>query len=243
LGSGSATKTRRIIEALLERQANLLYLPVDISASALETSAHALLQSYPALRIEAYVSDYDTALASLGHERETRGERLLALFLGSNIGNFDRDGAEQFLLSLRGVLRDGDALLLGADLKKDRATLEAAYDDALGVTAAFNLNQLVRLNREFGADFDPRAFRHVAIYNEAAGRVEIYIESRRAQVVSLPKLELEISFAAGERVHTENSYKYDREGLDALAAQTGFACAHRWTDAAGHFSSNLFVAR
>jgi len=243
LGSGSATKTRRIIEALLKRQTGLLYLPVDISASALEASASALLQSYPALRIEAYAGDYDTALARLRGERESRGERLLALFLGSNIGNFDRDGARKFLLSLRGVLRSGDALLLGADLKKDRATLEAAYDDALGITAAFNLNQLVRLNREFEADFDPRAFRHVAVYNEAAGRVEIYIESRRAQVVSLPKLDLEISFAAGERIHTENSYKYDPEELDALAAHTGFECVRRWTDAAGRFSSNLFVAR
>jgi dimethylhistidine N-methyltransferase len=244
LGSGSATKTRRIIEAVLERQTSLLYLPVDISVSALETSASALLQSYPALSIEAYASDYDAALAHFGRERRReRGGRLLALFLGSNIGNFDRDGAAQFLLALRAVLRDGDALLLGADLKKDRATLEAAYDDALGVTAAFNLNQLVRLNREFDADFDPRAFRHVAVYNETAGRVEIYIESRRAQVVSLPKLDLEISFNAGERIHTENSYKYDREGLDALAAHTGFACTHRWTDAAGRFSSNLFVAR
>jgi uncharacterized SAM-dependent methyltransferase len=128
-------------------------------------------------------------------------------------------------------------------LKKDRATLEAAYDDALGVTAAFNLNQLVRLNREFGADFDLRAFGHVAAYHEAEGRVEIYIESRRAQIVSLPKLDLQVSFEAGERVHTENSYKYDREELDALAAQTGFACARRWLDEAGRFSSNLFVAR
>ena len=243
LGSGSATKTRRIIEAILKRQAELLYLPVDISVSALEASAHALLQSYPALRIEAYAGDYDAALAHFGRERASGGGRLLALFLGSNIGNFDRDGARLFLLSLRGVLRDGDALLLGADLKKDRATLEAAYDDALGVTAAFNLNQLVRLNREFGADFDPRAFRHVAAYHEAEGRVEIYIESRRAQIVSLPKLNLQISFAAGERVHTENSYKYAREELDALAAQTGFACARRWLDEAGRFSSNLFVAR
>ncbi|HEV2882002.1 MAG TPA: L-histidine N(alpha)-methyltransferase [Pyrinomonadaceae bacterium] len=243
LGSGSATKTRRIIEAILKRQTSLLYLPVDISVSALETSASALLQSYPALRIEAYASDYDAALAHFGRERKERGEHLLALFLGSNIGNFDRDGAGQFLHALRAVLREGDALLLGADLKKDRATLEAAYDDALGITAAFNLNQLVRLNREFDANFDPRAFRHVAVYNEAAGRVEIYIESRRAQVVSLPKLDLEISFAAGERVHTENSYKYDREELDALAAHTGFACTDRWTDADGRFSSNLFVAR
>jgi L-histidine N-alpha-methyltransferase len=244
LGSGSATKTRRIIEALLRRQSTLLYLPIDISASALESSAHTLLQTYPALRIEAYASDYDTALARLADERDARaGQRLLALFLGSNIGNFDRDGAEQFLRVLRGVLRADDALLLGADLKKDRATLEAAYDDALGVTAAFNLNQLVRLNREFDADFNVRAFRHVAIYNEAEGRVEIYIESEFAQVVQLPKLDIEITFAAGERIHTENSYKSDASELDALAERTGFTCARRWTDAAGRFSSNLFVAR
>ena len=243
LGSGSATKTRRIIEALLRRQPALLYMPVDISASALNASADALLQSYPALRIEAYASDYETALARLAFERETRTERLLALFLGSNIGNFDRDGAEQFLRQLRGVLRAGDALLLGADLKKDRAALEAAYDDALGVTAAFNLNQLVRLNREFDADFRLRAFRHVAIYNEAAGRVEIYIESKFAQVVQIPKLDMEITFAEGERIHTENSYKSDFSQLDSLAERTGFACARRWTDEAGRFSSNLFVAR
>jgi dimethylhistidine N-methyltransferase len=228
---------------LLKRQSTLLYLPVDISASALRASAHTLLQSYPALRIEAYASDYDTALARLAVERETREERLLALFLGSNIGNFDRDGAEQFLQLLRGVLRAGDALLLGADLKKDQATLEAAYDDALGVTSSFNLNQLVRLNREFGADFKLRAFRHVAEYNEAAGRVEIYIESKFAQVVALPGLDMEITFNAGERIHTENSYKYDTDELDALAERTGFNCLRRWTDAAGRFSSNLFVAR
>ncbi len=243
LGSGSATKTRRIIEALLKRQPDLLYLPVDISASALEASAHTLLQSYPALRIEAYASDYNTALARLKDERELRPERLLALFLGSNIGNFDRDGAKQFLRILRGVLRDGDALLLGADLKKDRATLEAAYDDALGVTAAFNLNQLVRLNREFDADFNLRAFRHVAVYNEDQGRIEIYIESKFAQVVQLSKLDMEITFTEGERIHTENSYKSDPAELDLLAERTGFACARRWTDEAGRFSSNLFVAR
>lgn len=244
LGSGSATKTRRLIEAILKRQPELLYLPVDISASALEASAHTLLQSYPALQIEAYASDYDTALMRLAGEREARGaQRLLALFLGSNIGNFDREGAEQFLRALRGVLRGGDSLLLGADLKKDRATLEAAYDDALGITAAFNLNQLVRLNREFGADFKLRAFRHVAVYNEEGGRIEIYIESKLAQVVQLPKLDLEITFAEGERIHTENSNKYDTGALDALAARTGFSCARRWTDESGRFSSNLFVAR
>ncbi len=241
LGSGSATKTRRIIEALLKRQSGLLYVPVDISASALEESARVLLQSYPPLRINAYASDYKTALPRL-RESLTEDARALVLFLGSNIGNFDRDEAREFLRALRRVLRTGDALLLGADLKKDAATLEAAYDDALGVTAAFNLNLLARINREFAADFQLRAFKHVALYNGDAGRIEIYIESLRAQVVHLGALNLEVSFEAGERMHTENSYKYDAAQLSRLASETGFTLAQTWLDQAGQFSSNLMLA-
>ncbi|MFL6209607.1 MAG: L-histidine N(alpha)-methyltransferase [Pyrinomonadaceae bacterium] len=246
LGSGSATKTRRLIEALLHRQTQLRYRPIDISAAALETSARVLLQSYPALSVEAYASDYDTALAHLAsaaaQAREPERTHTLALFLGSNVGNFDRAEAVEFLRRLRGVLRAGDALLLGADLKKDPARLGAAYDDALGVTASFNLNLLARLNREFEADFDLRAFRHVARYDEAHGRIELYLESRRAQVVRLPALDLVVEFAAGELLHTENSYKYDLAELDELAARTGFARTQTWLDEGGQFSSNLFVA-
>jgi dimethylhistidine N-methyltransferase len=241
LGSGSAVKTRQIIEALLKRQSGLFYIPVDISASALETSARVLLQSYPRLRIAAYASDYDSALEHLRDTKKSRG-RTLALFLGSNIGNFDVAEAQTFLRTLRGVLRAGDALLLGADLKKERAVLEAAYDDALGVTAAFNLNLLARINRELQADFNLRAFRHVAVYHEAAGRIEVYIESRNAQSVRVGALDLEISFAAGERIHTENSYKYDLAQLSQLAAETGYRRAQTWLDRAERFSANLFVA-
>ena len=240
-GSGSAAKTRSLIEALLRRQQRLTYVPVDISTAALEASADALLADYEALRVEAYAADYDTALARLAEERAARGPAL-ALFLGSNVGNFDRAEAEEFLRRVRGVLADGDALLLGADLKKSAAVLEAAYDDALGVTAAFNLNLLARINRELAADFDVRGFRHVAVYNAAAGRVEMHLESRRAQTVSVRSLSLEIAFAAGERVHTENSHKYDLGDLSALAARTGFARARTWLDEAGRFSSNLLVA-
>jgi len=251
LGSGSAVKTRHLIEAILKRQTQLLYQPIDISAPALETSARVLLQSYPSLRIEAYASDYDTALAHLRvaaeHERAHTtmqgiapdDARTLALFLGSNIGNFDRAEAETFLRRLRAVLSTGDTLLLGADLKKDPARLVAAYDDALGITAAFNLNLLARLNREFA---DVRAYRHVALYNETHGRIELYLESRRAQVVHLPALDLEIAFAAGERMHTENSYKYDLTELDELAGRAGFARMRTWMDEAGQFSSNLLLA-
>jgi dimethylhistidine N-methyltransferase len=239
LGSGSASKTRHLIEALLRRQPELHFIPIDISRSALETSSRVLLQSYPSLRITAYASDYYTGLAALRDEE--RG-RTLALFLGSNIGNFDREEAHTFLRAVRKVLREGDALLLGADLKKSPRLLEEAYDDALGVTAAFNLNLLARINRELEADFNLRAFKHRAVYNEAAGRVEIYIESTREQSVSIRQLGLEIAFAAGELLHTENSYKYDLAGLSKMAAETGFKRARTWLDQEERFSSNLFIA-
>jgi dimethylhistidine N-methyltransferase len=240
MGSGSASKTRLLIEALLRRQPELHFIPVDISASALETSSRVLLQSYPRLRITAYAGDYYSGLAELQRKRD--GARTLALFLGSNIGNFDHEEAHVFLRALRGVLNPGDALLLGADLKKAKGVLEAAYDDALGVTAAFNLNLLARINRELDADFNLRAFKHHAEYNSDAGRVEVYIESLRAQRVALRKLDMEATFAAGERIHTENSYKYDLEDLSALAEATGFTRTRTWLDARAQFSSNLFMA-
>ena len=240
MGSGSATKTRRIIDALLRAQTSLLYVPIDISASALETSARLLLQSYPNLRIEAYASDYDDGLAAL-EEMENRG-RTLALFLGSNIGNFDAHEARTFLRAVRRVLTTGDALLLGADLKKDSSVLEAAYDDALGITSAFNRNLLARINRELDADFNPRLFTHRAVYNCERGRIEVYLESVRAQKVSIRKLAMDVSFAPKELIHTENSYKYDLNDLSQLAQETGFSRARTWFDAGQRFSSNLFLA-
>jgi L-histidine N-alpha-methyltransferase len=241
LGSGSAAKTRRIIDALLARQRELLYVPVDISPAALEASATALLEAYPALRVTAYAGDYDAALPRLA-ENFDEGARALVLFLGSNVGNFDREEARAFLRSLRRVLRAGDALLLGADLKKAAAALEAAYDDPLGVTAAFNLNLLARINRELGADFRPRDFRHVAAYDEREGRVEMHLESLRDQRVEIRALGLSVTFSEGERVHTENSYKYDLEDLAALASATGFRLARTWLDSQERFSSNLLLA-
>lgn len=241
MGSGSASKTRRIIEALLMRQDELLYMPVDISASALETSSRVLLQSYARLRIEAFASDYYSALRAL--LSSTRRGRTLALFLGSNIGNFDREEARTFLRALRGVLAEDDALLVGADLKKEPKVLEAAYDDALGVTAAFNLNLLSRINRELDADFNLRAFKHVARYDEEAGRIEMHIESLRTQRVTIRSLALELQFDEGERIHTENSYKYDTADLEKLAAETGFNIKRTWFDSMKRFSSNLFVAQ
>lgn len=239
MGSGSASKTRLIIEALLRRQQELLFIPVDISASALESSSRILLQSYPRLKIEAYAADYFAGLAELGKKPRAR---TLALFLGSNISNFDIEEAHRFLRALRNVLQQGDALLLGADLKKDPAVLEAAYNDALGVTSAFNLNVLTRINRELGGTFDLRSFQHKAFYNEEMGRIEIYIESLVDQRVRIEKLDLEVEFAAGELIHTENSYKYDIAGIERLAAETGFELSHTWLDSQERFSSNLLLA-
>lgn len=241
LGSGSAAKTRRIIDALLATQAQLRYVPVDISTAALEESASALLGDYEGLSVTAYAADYDTALPRLRENFEDES-RALVLFLGSNIGNFDRAEARDFLRRVRASLRAGDLMLLGADLKKEAATLEAAYDDPLGVTAAFNLNLLARINRELRADFSLRDFRHVALYDEREGRVEMHLESAREQNVRIDALDLLVHFRAGERVHTENSYKYSLDELSALAADTGFERQHTWLDPAERFSSNLFVA-
>jgi dimethylhistidine N-methyltransferase len=240
MGSGSASKTRLIIEALLRKQDELLFIPVDISASALDSSSRILLQSYPKLKVEAYAADYFAGLAELGKHQLTT--HILALFLGSNISNFDPDEALKFLRALRQVLSAGDALLLGADLKKDKPVLEAAYNDALGVTAAFNLNVLARINRELGGNFDLRAFQHRAFYNEEIGRVEIYIESTREQTVTIAKLDTQVKFAEGEQIHTENSYKYDLSDIAKLAGETGFTRARSWLDQKEQFSSNLLMA-
>lgn len=239
LGSGGASKTRAIIESLLRRQRELLFIPVDISASALEGSSRSLLQSYPTLRIEGYAADYADGLAAL--RSEERG-RTLALFLGSNIGNFESGQALAFLRDIRTVLREGDALLLGADLKKDAKILEAAYNDALGVTQAFILNELTRVNRELGADFDLRQFELRSHFNPEVGRVEVDLESVCEQKIYVAKLDMTIALESGERIHVENSYKYDLDQLSELAAASGFHRERTWFDEQRQFSSSLFLA-
>jgi L-histidine Nalpha-methyltransferase len=239
LGSGSADKTRRIIEALLPKSTELLFVPVDISVSALEKSSRALLAAYPALRIEAYAADYLEGLAAM--QPLAPGPSLI-LFLGSNIGNFEKTEALTFLRAIRRMLRPGDALLLGADLKKDRATLEAAYNDALGVTRAFIVNELARINRELGGNFDLWAFGLRSVYNEEAGCVEVFLESLRSQTVIIKNLEMSVSFAAGEWMHMEHSYKFDLEELLEMGSVSGFRLEQTWLDSGQRFSSNLFRA-
>ena len=239
LGSGSAEKTRSIIEALLRQRSALLFIPVDISVSALEESSHALLDSYPNLRIRAYAADYFQALEALP---PFGSNPALILFLGSNIGNFEKHEALNFLRAIRRVLRGGDALLLGADLKKDRRVLEAAYNDSLGVTRAFIVNELERINRELDANFDLWAFGLRSFYNDAIGRVEVSLESLRAQSVDIRELNMTIHFDARERIHMENAYKYNLNEISAMARESGFELKQTWMDRAKQFSSNLLVA-
>lgn len=243
LGSGDGQKTRLLIEALLARQGTLEYLPVDISESALQVSSHALVSSYPELRVTAYVGEYHGALQAIREEPVPAGgpERTLALFLGSTLGNLDPGERRSLFEDVRSLLRPGDGFLLGVDLRKPESVLIPAYDDPLGVTAAFNLNLLVRINRELGGGFDLAAFRHRALYNRQEERIEMHLESRRTQTVPVRALEIEVSFFQGETIHTESSYKFTVEQVAELAAGAGFELAKTWTDSGGRFASNLLV--
>jgi dimethylhistidine N-methyltransferase len=240
LGSGSAVKTRILLEQLLARRDGVLYVPVDISRSMLEASSRALLDDYPGLRVLAVAAEYRDGLRIV--RGEVGGPRLM-LWLGSNVGNLGRREAVRFLARVQEDLLPEDRLLIGIDLRKDRATLERAYDDAAGVTERFNKNLLARINRELGGRFDLDAFLHAATWNEEAGRVEMHLVSARDQTVRIDDLALEVSFRAGETIHTENSYKYSLEEIDALAATAGFRVERRWLDAGGRFSLQLLRPR
>ena len=237
LGSGSARKSRLLIEALLSQQDELEYMPVDVDPSVLESSSRMLLDEFAELTIHAVCADFRDPAIALSDISPDDGLRTVVLFLGSSIGNLDFEAAVSMLASLRTLLSPGDALFLGADLKKSKAVLEPAYDDPLGVTAAFNLNLLGRINRELGGNFDLAAFAHRAFYNEAEGRIEMHLVSRRAQSVRVGADTF--SFAEGESIHTENSYKYDEATLDAIAARAGYRIERRWTDSRAWFADVL----
>jgi dimethylhistidine N-methyltransferase len=237
LGSGSAVKTQLLIEALLEHQRELLFAPIDISQSALEESARELLDRYEDLEVIGVAAPYEVGLAHL--QREIAGPRL-ALWLGSSVGNFETDAAVSFLGEVADALdRESDRLLIGMDLHKDRAVLERAYDDTQGITAAFNLNLLGRINRELGGHFDLDRFAHRAVYDEALGRVEMHLVSRDVQTIAIDDLEQEIAFAAGETIHSENSHKYRLEDIPKLLAEAGFELERQFFDRQRRFSLNL----
>jgi L-histidine N-alpha-methyltransferase len=233
LGSGSSDKTRHLLDALTGLA---LYVPVDVSESALTQAGHALIEERPGLNVHALIADFTGALAL----PETPGPRLLA-FLGGTIGNLLPAERATFFAGLRALLSPGDALLLGTDLVKDEQVLVRAYDDAAGVTAAFNKNVLTVVDRELGADFDAGAFDHVALWDSANEWIEMRLRSRTDQTVKIPALDLAVDFAAGEELRTEISAKFRKEGVRTELAASGLELAHWWTDREGRFALSLSV--
>jgi dimethylhistidine N-methyltransferase len=238
LGSGSSSKTRHLLSALVRRQSSLHYVPIDICSIILQETSLALQRDFPALQITALAMEYHYGLR---HLQRMAKQPQLVLWLGSNVGNFHRDEAAEFLAEVRRLMTQEDRLLMGVDLRKNRDVLEPAYDDARGVTAEFNLNILARINRELQADFDLDAFRHIATYNDEAGRIEMYLVSTRPQRVTIRALELSIELAEGEPIHTENSYKYSLAEIGTLATAAGFHVTDQWFDKERRFSANLLA--
>nr|WP_197973024.1 L-histidine N(alpha)-methyltransferase [Streptomyces gossypiisoli] len=231
LGSGSSEKTRHLLDALTGLHT---YVPVDVSDSALTQAGHALLAERPGLNVHALIADFTVALEL----PDTPGPRLVA-FLGGTIGNLLPDERATFLAAVRALLSPGDALLLGTDLVKDEQVLVRAYDDAAGVTAAFNKNVLSVVNRELDADFDPGAFDHVALWDAGNEWIEMRLRSRVAQTVKIPSLDLAVDFAAGEELHTEVSAKFRKDRVRAELAAAGLELARWWTDGEGRFALSL----
>ena len=235
LGSGSASKTRHLLSAMREAGCLQTYVPVDISAEITHETAESLVDEYPGLEIHGLVCDFEHHLERIP---DCSGGRLIA-FLGGTIGNLYPDARREFLARIAAMLGPGDGLLLGTDLVKERARLEAAYDDAGGVTAEFNKNVLLVLNRELGADFDPAAFEHVARYDAEEARMDIRLRSLRDQRVRLDGLDLDVAFAAGEEMRTEISSKFTRDGLDEIYREAGLALTGWFTDPADDYALSV----
>jgi L-histidine N-alpha-methyltransferase len=239
LGSGSGKKTRWILEALARRQ-KTYYYPIEISPFALAACAKELGQ-IDLVSVVGYEQPYLEGLRAVA---EQRGEQnhLLVLFLGSTIGNFDRDAGEEFLREMSAILRPDDALLLGTDLEKSVELQLLAYDDPAGVTAAFNLNLLARINRELGGDFDLSCFRHEARWNAVERRMEMHLRSTRRQTVGIRAAGLRIMMEEDETIWTESSHKYNAEEIPGMAARAGFRCEGQWIDEEWPFAQNLLIA-
>ncbi len=231
----TAAKTGILLEAATRLRNEVTYLPIDVSPDALEAACDSIGCLLPDVQLQPMVANYVTHPPNLERFRGTT----LAIYIGSSIGNFSPQEARAILRNLRSELRPGDALLLGTDMVKDEATLVRAYDDRDGVTAAFNLNILHRLNRELGANFDTRCFRHQARWNCAKSRIEMHLESTRDQRVNIPAAQLSVEFEAFETIHTENSYKFTRNSLDDLLDDAGFTIAQTWTDPRQWYSLTL----
>ncbi|UOG73536.1 L-histidine N(alpha)-methyltransferase [Hymenobacter tibetensis] len=232
LGAGDGLKTKILLRYLLETNADFTYVPVDISGAALDGLSASLRDELPALRVEPIVADYSAALRLMA----ARTGRKVVLFLGSNIGNFLPSDRLAFLRTLAEPLSPNDRLLIGFDLQKDPRIIRAAYDDAQGVTAAFNLNLLARFNRELRADFDLAHWQHYTDYDPLAGTVRSFLVSTRAQVVHIAALNQVFHFAAWETIHTENSYKFTAPQIRAIAAEAGLTVTELFTDEQEYFA-------
>ncbi|MEM9033746.1 MAG: L-histidine N(alpha)-methyltransferase [Actinomycetota bacterium] len=238
LGSGTAEKTRVLIDRLMTATARPKYVPFDVSPEFLRASAIELVQEYPGLEVEGIVGDFDLHLGQL-----PIGGRRLVAFLGGTVGNFSPKERSHLLGELVSGLVPGDHLLLGTDLVKDRGRLVAAYDDAAGVTAEFNLNVLRVLARQLDAEVDPDGFEHVAVWDAEEEWIEMRLRARHAQVIRIPDLDLEVSFEAGEEMRTEISAKFRPDGLRDELATAGLELVQLWTDAAGDFALSLSAVR
>ena len=239
LGSGTGTKTRHVLSALA-RRAPTVYLPIDISPTAL-ARCKLELEQIEGVRVEPLEHPYLEGLARAVKRRNT-GTQLLLLFLGSTIGNFERPVARTFLGQVRALLEENDILYLAADLEKAVPRQIDAYDDSIGVTAAFNLNLLARINRELGADFDLNRFHHVAVYNEEYRRIEMYLRSTTDQEVTIPGVDLTVGFRRDETIWTESSHKFNCEEIVRMAGESGFRCTHQWVDEEWPFAQSVLVA-
>ena len=235
LGAGTATKTGTLLRAFARQQLRVQYFPVDISPAALATAQQRVRENCPGAVVRPVVADFSHGFNFL----QNISGRKLVLYLGSSIGNFDGPDAVALLRKVRQRLSPDDALLLGADMVKPAEILVPAYDDAQGVTAQFNKNILRRLNREFDADFDLACFRHIAEWSPAKSRMEIYLESTRAQVATMRTLGARVKFAAGERLHTENSYKYTLPMVERMLCASGFKLERTWHDKREWFGLHL----
>ncbi len=237
LGAGTATKTDLLLQAAIAMQGSMTYYPIDVSETALAEASTRLEARFPRITVEPIVADYTEGMQL----KRTVGRRLV-LYIGSSIGNFSPADALEVLRGVRSQLSPGDCLLLGADMVKDPQMLLAAYDDAAGVTAKFNMNVLTRINRELNANFNPQLFRHQARWNEQHSRIEMHLESLLAQKVKVPALDMEVRFSLGETIHTENSYKFTDQRATVLLNRAAFRVQQQWTDDNKWFTVYLAAA-
>ncbi len=242
LGAGTATKTGLLLDAAVAHQGTVIYYPIDVSETALEEARTRLESEMPEVTVEPIVADYTEGMRQNNADGIARAGRRLVLYIGSSIGNFSPADALDVLRGVRAQLSPGDSLLLGTDMVKDTEMLLAAYDDAAGVTARFNKNVLVRINRELDANFNPYLFRHQARWNEQHSRIEMHLESVLAQKVTVRPLDLEVRFNRGETIHTENSYKFTDQHVLALLTRAGFKLRQQWSDEKQWFTVYLAVA-